>query len=107
VGISDYLIPYFCYEINIQTSTLTPSFYTPFQTELSDLILKYHNRNLTFKQIAERLNKKGLKTLRGKTFEANHVFGLMKKRLKRDERINEEPTITVENLSIRYIKVID
>ncbi len=64
VGSEDYLIQYFCYEIRIFTTTLTPSFYSNFQTELSDLILKSHHINLTFNQIAERLNKRGLKTPR-------------------------------------------
>jgi hypothetical protein len=96
VGTEDYLITYFCYEIKILTTTLTPSFYSDFQMQLSDLILKYHNLNLTFKQIAERLNKKGLKTPRGKIIKANHCFSIMKKRLKRDERINEEPINILE-----------
>ena len=105
VGTEGDLIPYICYDIKILTTALTPSFYTSFQTELSDLILKLHNKNLTFKQIAERLNKRGLKSPRNKTLGANHVFSIMKKRLKRDERLNSEPIITIENFSIRYIAV--
>ena len=86
VGSEDYLILYFCYEIRILTTTLTPSFHSDFQTELFDLILKLHHINLTFKQIAERLNKRGLKTPRGKIFEANYVFSIMKKDLSEMKR---------------------
>lgn len=99
------LIPYICYDIKIFTTALTPSSYTAFQTQLSDLILKLRNKNRTFKQISDELKRRGLKSPRGKTIEATHVFSICKKRLKRDERLNSEPIITIENFSIRYIAV--
>ena len=81
MGSEGDLIPYICYDIKILTTALTPSSYTTFQTQLSDLILKLRNKNMTFKQIAERLNKQGLKSPHNKTLGANHVYSIMKKRL--------------------------
>jgi hypothetical protein len=67
------------------------------------LILKLRNKNLTYKEIAEELKRLGLKNPTGKTMEANHVFSICKKRIRRDLRLTTPPVVVVENLSIRYI----
>jgi hypothetical protein len=57
IPIHSDLIPYICYDLTIITSTLTPSFYSTFQTQLLEKILKYRKQNVTFKEIADKLNE--------------------------------------------------
>ena len=45
---------------------------------------------MTFDAIAERLNKKGYLTVRGKRFRGAHVHSILKKRLAKEEQLNRE-----------------
>ena len=45
---------------------------------------------MTFGAIAERLNKKGYLTVRGKRFRGAHVHSILKKRLAKEELLKRE-----------------
>ena len=55
-------------------------------------------------QIANWLNDNGHKTPRGNTFRNNHVHSIAKKRKRRLEIIDTEPTMSIYNLHYRYKK---
>lgn len=48
-------------------------------------------RQLTFAQIAQHLTKFGMKSARGKELSAEHVFGIYKKGLVRQQTLATEP----------------
>ena len=57
-----------------------------YQFFLYQTIIEQREKGKTFDQIANRLNKKGNLSLRGKKFKGNHVHSIVKKkRLKKDE----------------------
>ena len=45
---------------------------------------------MTFDAIADRLNKEGYLTVRGKKFRGAHVHSILKKRLAKEELLNQE-----------------
>ena len=60
---------------------------------------------MNYVQIANWLNKYGYKTPRGNAFRNNHVHSIVKKRRKRLEFMQREPTQTLSNIKLRYEKV--
>ena len=57
-------------------------------------------------QIANWLNDNGYKTPRGNIFKNNHVHSIAKKRKRRLERIDIEPTMSISNIKFNYDKWI-
>jgi len=55
-------------------------------------------------QIANWLNDNGYKTPRGNTFRNNHVHSIAKKRRRRLEIQNTEPSMSISNMNVQYIK---
>jgi len=49
---------------------------------------------LTNRMITDQLNSEGVLTPRGKTFTTNHVLSIVKKGLRRGERVGEMGTIS-------------
>ena len=45
---------------------------------------------MTFNQVADHLNKKGILSVRGKKFKSAHVHSILKKRRIRDEKLEKE-----------------
>ena len=45
---------------------------------------------MTFNQIADYLNKKGILSVRGKKFRGTHVHSIMKRKRVRDEKLERE-----------------
>ena len=45
---------------------------------------------MTFEQIAEQLNKKKIKTVRGKKFRSPHVHSILKKRRDKEEELKRK-----------------
>ena len=54
-------------------------------------------------QIASWLNDNGYKTPRGSTFRNNHVHSIAKKRTRRLEIVDTEPSMSISNMNIKYI----
>ena len=45
---------------------------------------------MTFNQIADHLNKKGILSVRGKSFRGAHVHSIIKRKRVRDEKLERE-----------------
>ena len=45
---------------------------------------------MTFNQIADHLNKKGILSVRGKKFRGAHVHSIIKRKRMRDEKLERE-----------------
>ena len=74
-------------EVEVVSSNLWTSSYTPYQQELFDLIQSKHEQEcLNFKVISDYLNSRGYKTTRGKTFTQSHVWSIYTKKKKSIER---------------------
>ena len=54
-------------------------------------------------QIANWLNDNGYKTPRGSTFRNNHVHSIAKKRTRRLEIVDTEPSMSISNMNVKYI----
>ena len=59
---------------------------------------------MNFKEIADWLNENGHLTPRGNKFRNNHVHSIAKKRKRRLEILDTEPTLSISNMSVQYIK---
>ena len=69
---------------------------------------------MTLNQIAEKLNRKGYLSARGKVFKGNHVHSIVKKKRMRDERFNKkypeewsDISFEVVDLKTTFIKFIN
>ena len=47
-------------------------------------------KEMSFNQIADHLNKKGILSVRGKTFKSGHVHSIIKKKRMGDEKLARE-----------------
>jgi hypothetical protein len=61
---------------------------------LIDRIIAMHSDGLSNRMIMDQLNSEGVLTPRGKAFTTNHVYSIVKKGLRRGERIGEIGTIS-------------
>ncbi len=64
--------------------------YTEYQYFLYETISKLREKEMTFNQIADHLNKKKILSVRGKTFRGGHVHSIMKRKRVRDEKLKEK-----------------
>ena len=58
---------------------------------------------MTFNAIAERLNKEGHLTLRGKRFRGAHVHSILKKRLSKEELLKREYPAVWSDFSLEVV----
>ncbi len=87
--------------MELQTKSLMIGAYSPYQTELSNLILHLRDaKHLTFKAIAELLISKGYRSPRGFSLGTESVFSIYKKRKIRDARLLAPPKIYIKNLIV-------
>ena len=77
---------FFCFTISQRTNLLQQSKYSDYQYFLYETISELRDKQMTFNQIAEELNRKGYLSARGKAFKGNHVHSIVKKKRIRDER---------------------
>ena len=61
--------------------------YTEYQYFLYETISKLREKRMTFNQIADHLNNKGILSTRGKSFRGAHVHSIMKRKRMRDEKL--------------------
>ena len=81
---------FFCFTITIRRPILHMPHYTEYQFYLYETILKLRDKGMTFNQIADHLNKKGILSVRGKKFRGAHVHSIVKKKRMRDEKLERE-----------------
>ena len=82
----------FHFTISQRTPLLQQTSYSDYQYFLYETISELRDKQMTFNQIAEELNRKGYLSARGKEFKGNHVYSVLKKKrmivLKRLLKIN-------------------
>ncbi len=66
------------------------------------MILKMRNEGFSYNAIADFLNKNGFKTPRGKLFRNAHAHSILKKKNIRDERLEREYPVVIENFDLVY-----
>ena len=64
--------------------------YSQYQFFLYETIIEQREKDKTFNQIVEWLNEKGYLSVRGKKFRGKHVISILKKRLAKEELLNQE-----------------
>ena len=70
---------YFVFTLKLRATHLLRSPYSDYQQFLYNTITDYLEKGWNYKQIADWLNDKGYKTLRGKKFRNNHTHSIVKR----------------------------
>ena len=81
---------FFCFTITIRRPILHIQHYSKYQYFLYKTISKLRAKGMTFNQIADHLNRKGILSVRGKKFRGAHVHSILKKKRMRDEKLERE-----------------
>jgi hypothetical protein len=81
---------FFCFTITYRTPTLSGNHYTEYQYYLYETISKLREKGMTFNQIADHLNKKGILSVRGKKFRGAHVHSILQKKRMREEKLEKK-----------------
>ena len=76
----------FHFTISQRTPLLQQSIYSDYQYFLYETISELRDKQMTFNQIADELNRQGYLSARGKVFKGNHVHSIVKKKRLRDEK---------------------
>ena len=87
IGNSDLL---FCFDITCRIPCLQVPVYSEYQHFLCKTISELREKGLTFNQIADHLNKKGILSVRGKKFRGAHVHSIIKKKRIKDAKLEKE-----------------
>ena len=100
---------FLCFTVSVQTNKLISRRgvigYSDIQKENYDLIKSLYDMSIEYKKIAHYLNKKKIKTVKGKVWRGNHVHAVLKRykeRLKRLEFINKEYETVWNRMKIKY-----
>ena len=80
----------FNFSITYRSPALTGNHYSEYQLFLYQTISEHREQGLTFDAIAKWLTKEGCLTVRGKRFRGTHVHSILKKRLAKEELLNQE-----------------
>jgi DNA-binding transcriptional MerR regulator len=97
------LTPYTTFNLVLRSTKLWVSPYSEYQEDLWKVIIGLRNQGLSYNKIAHYLNENEYKTPRNKTFRGPHVHSIVKKKAIRDERLNREHPLEIENFSIIYL----
>jgi hypothetical protein len=93
--------------VQLTSSNLWTSPYTPYQQELYDIICKLHEEDgWDFKRISDWLNGNGYKTPRGKVFYKNHVWSIYIKKNKSIERFSREYDHMITDMKVDVVDYI-
>ena len=78
------------FSITYRSPALFGNHYSAYQLLLYETITEERDKEKTFDQIADWLNKKGYLSVRGKKFKGNHVHSIVKKKRLKDEKLERE-----------------
>ena len=81
---------FFHFSITQRTPLLQQPSYSDYQYFLYETISELRDKQMTFNQIAEKLNRKGYLSARGKVFKDNHVHSIVKKKRLKDEKLERD-----------------
>jgi hypothetical protein len=94
------------FQLVLKTQGLMIGSYSPYQTELSNLIIHLRDsEGLTYGSIAGLLNKDGYRSPRGFDLGPESVFSIYKKRKIREKRLNGEVVKEILEITINRIGV--
>ena len=79
-----------CFDLNLSSQNLWTPKYSDYQFFLYETITEQREKGKTYDQIAERLNKKGYLSVRGKKFRGAHVHSIVKKKRLKNEKLERE-----------------
>ena len=99
------VISQLCFDMNLSSQNLLIPNYSTYQQFLFETITEMRNKGNNDVQIANWLNDNGHKTPRGNTFRNNHVHSIAKKRKRRLEILDTEPTMSISNLRLYLNKI--
>ena len=74
----------FNFSITYRSPALFGNQYSAYQLLLYETITEQRDKEKTFDQIGEWLNKKGYLSVRGKRFKGNHIHSILRKRLAKE-----------------------
>ena len=97
------MTPYITFNLVLKSTKMWVSPYSDYQEELWKVIIGLRDEGLSYNKIACYLNENEYKTPRDKTFRGPHVHSIMKKKAIRDEHLNREYPLEIEDFSIIYL----
>ena len=93
-----------CFDLDLSSQNLWTTKYSDYQVFLYQTITDFREKGMNDVQIANWLNDNGYQTVRGSTFKNNHVHSIAKKRRRRLDILNTEPSLSISNMNVRYTK---
>ena len=103
-GVSGYPNSLLCFDMNLTSQNLRIPNYSNYQHFLYETITDLRNKGMNFKEIADWLNENEHLTPRGNKFRNNHVHSIAKKRKRRLEILDTEPTLSISNIKFKLGK---
>ena len=103
-GVFGYSNSLLCFELNLTSQNLRVPNYSTYQHFLFETITELREKGMNDVQIANWLNDNGHPTPRGNKFKNAHVHSIAKKRKRRLEILDREPTVSISNINLRYKK---
>ena len=91
-----------CFDLNLSSQNLWTPKYSDYQVFLYQTITDFRDKGMNDVQIANWLNDNGYQTVRGSTFRNNHIHSIAKKRKRRLDILNTEPSLYISNMNVRY-----
>ena len=101
-GVFSKNITLLCFDLNLTSQNLWTPKYSDYQIFLYQTITEFREKGMNDVQIANWLNDNGYQTVRGSTFKNNHVHSIAKKRRRRLDILDTEPTLSISNMNVRY-----
>ena len=89
--------------LTCRSPALTGNHYSEYQLFLHQTISEHREQGMTFDAIAEWLNKEGYLTVGGKRFRGAHIHSILKKRLEKEEVLNQEYPPVWSNFSMEVV----
>ena len=80
-----------CFSVTVRTNKFAlkqNEKYSPEQEKTFQKIKSLHQSGLGYRKIAYKLNEENIKTHRGKKWGGNNVYSVLKRHMKREERID-------------------
>ena len=90
--------------VELKSSNLWVSPYSPYQHELFDIISKFHeNQGWNFKEISDWLVENNYHTPRGKVFTHTHVWSIYVKKIKSVTRFSREFDHVITDMKVNQL----
>ena len=91
-----------CFDLNLTSPNLRIPNYSQYQHFLYETIIELRNKEMNDVQIANWLNENGHLTPRGNTFRNNHVHSIAKKRKRRLEIVDTQPSMSISDIKFKF-----